>query len=193
MTSNVGLTFCVGDIVQRFTISIEQSNSGHFTHETESPWPLHSKHFHWCKTWALSKFASHYAWETTIVHECKMDVKYSYKGSYMATNGSCFMVTWTIFRNHLLEVSLTQNRETMALPTLITVGLFYLYHVWGPAWKEVHWNSIWLRARSHTTSHYTWGSVTTLHGLGGVWGRHLDTLPLSSHNFTVTAFGLCVK
>jgi hypothetical protein len=37
MTSNVGLTFCVGDIVQRFTISIEQANSGHFTHETESP------------------------------------------------------------------------------------------------------------------------------------------------------------
>ena len=34
---------------------------------------------------------------------------------YMASNGSCFMVTWIIFKKHLLEVGLTQNRETMAL------------------------------------------------------------------------------
>ena len=45
--------------------------------------------------------------------------------SYMASNGSCFMVTWIIFKNHLLEVGLTQNRETMALRTLTTVDLFY--------------------------------------------------------------------
>ena len=48
-----------------------------------------------------------------------------YMDSYMASNGSCFMVTWTIFKNHLLEVGLTQNRETMALQTLTTVDLFY--------------------------------------------------------------------
>ena len=35
------------------------------------------------------------------------------------------MVTWTIFKNHLLEVGLTQNRETMALRMLTTVDLFY--------------------------------------------------------------------
>ena len=29
-----------------------------------------------------------------------------YMDSYMASNGSCFMVTWTIFKNHLLEVGL---------------------------------------------------------------------------------------
>ena len=28
---------------------------------------------------------------------------------YMVLNGSCFMVTWIIFENHLLEVGLTQN------------------------------------------------------------------------------------
>jgi hypothetical protein len=28
------------------------------------------------------------------------------------------------------------------------------YHVWGPARIEIHKNSIWLRARSHMTSHY---------------------------------------
>ena len=31
------------------------------------------------------------------------------------------MVPWTIFKNHLLEVGLTQNQETMALRTLTTV------------------------------------------------------------------------
>jgi hypothetical protein len=66
------------------------------------------------------------------------------------------------------------------------------YHVWGPVWIDVHWNSIWLRARSHMTSHYTWESVTTLHDLGGVLGRPLDT-SFWAHNFMVTAFGPCVK
>jgi hypothetical protein len=53
-----------------------------------------------------------------------MDVKV-YMDSYMASNGSCFMVTSTVFTNHLLEVGLTQNRETMALRMLTTVDLFY--------------------------------------------------------------------
>ena len=45
--------------------------------------------------------------------------------SYIASNGSCFMATWTTSQNHLLEVGLTQNHETMALRMLITVDLFY--------------------------------------------------------------------
>ena len=48
-----------------------------------------------------------------------------YMDSYMALNGSCFMVTWIIFKNHLLEVGLTRNHVTMALRTLTTVYLFY--------------------------------------------------------------------
>jgi ABC-type amino acid transport system permease subunit len=43
----------------------------------------------------------------------------------MAFKGACFMVTWTIFKNHLLEVGLIQNRETMAFRMLTTVALFY--------------------------------------------------------------------
>jgi hypothetical protein len=35
------------------------------------------------------------------------------------------MVTWIIFKNHLVEVGPTQNRETMAPQTLTTIGLFY--------------------------------------------------------------------
>ena len=50
------------------------------------------------------------------------------------------------------------------------------FHVWGPTWIEIHRNSIWLRARSHMTSHYNWGSMTTLHDSGGVLGQPLDTL-----------------
>ena len=35
------------------------------------------------------------------------------------------MVTWTILKSHLLEVGLTQKRETMALRMLTAIGLFY--------------------------------------------------------------------
>ena len=45
--------------------------------------------------------------------------------SYMALNGSCFLVTWIIFKNRLVEVDLTQNRETMALRMFTTIDLFY--------------------------------------------------------------------
>ena len=48
-----------------------------------------------------------------------------YMDSYMAANGSRFMIIWTIFKNRLLEVGLTQNRDTMALRTLTHVDLFY--------------------------------------------------------------------
>jgi hypothetical protein len=47
--------------------------------------------------------------------------------------------------------------------------------VWGPTWIKIHWTSIWLRARSHMTTHCTWGSATTLHDLGGVLGHPSDT------------------
>ena len=30
-----------------------------------------------------------------------------YMDSYMASNGSCLVVTWIIFKNHFLEVGLT--------------------------------------------------------------------------------------
>ena len=40
------------------------------------------------------------------------------------------MGTWTMFNNHLLDVSLTQNWETwIALRTLTTVDLYYFIMV----------------------------------------------------------------
>ena len=105
------------------------------------------------------------------------------------------MTTWTIFKNHLLEVGLTQDHCEITTPrTLTTNDLFLFYLVWGPARIEVPWNSIWLRTRSHMTSHYTWGSTPTLHDFGGVLGWPLDThFLLGSHNFMVTALSSCVK
>jgi hypothetical protein len=46
--------------------------------------------------------------------------------SCMTSNGSCFMVTWTFFKNiHLSKVGPTQNRETMELRMFTTADLFY--------------------------------------------------------------------
>jgi hypothetical protein len=95
-----------------------------------------------------------------------------YMDSHIASNGSCFMVTWTIFQNHLLEVGLTQNHGT---PNAHTHWFILCYHVRGRAWIEIHRNNIRSRAQSHVTSHYTWGSVTRLHEFGGVLGWPLHT------------------
>jgi hypothetical protein len=35
------------------------------------------------------------------------------------------MITWIVFKNHLSDVGLTQNHETMTLRMLTTVDLFY--------------------------------------------------------------------
>ena len=113
--------------------------------------------------------------------------------SYMASTGSCFMVTRNVSKDHFMEVGRTQNRETMALRTLTTVDLILFYHVWGPAWIETHWNIIRSAARSHMTSHYIWGLVTTLQDLRGVLGRPFEHILLGSHNFMVMALCSYVK
>jgi hypothetical protein len=95
--------------------------------------------------------------------------------SYMASNGSYFMVTWPIFKNHFLEVSLTQNRKTMAFQTLTIVDIFdFIIYVRAHMNRKTR-KSIWFEGPSHMASHYTWGFVTTLHDFGGVLGRPLDT------------------
>ena len=100
------------------------SNKGHFTHETESPFPLHFKHSHWWKTQSRFKFASHYTWGTNGVCECKIDVKSTWIPTWHQMD-HVFMVIRIIFKNHLLEVGLTQNCETMTLQTLTSIHLFY--------------------------------------------------------------------
>ena len=96
----------------------------HFTQETESPWLLHFKQSHWWEKaepvqvrFTLRLRDRRSMW---MQDGCRV-----YVDSYMASNGSCFMVTWTSFKNHLLEVDLTRNRDTMALWTLTTIDFFY--------------------------------------------------------------------
>ena len=128
---------------------------GHFTHETEGLRPIQFKHPHWWKRGSQSKFTSHYTRWTNGVCECKMDVN----PTWIPTWHQMDHVSWSL---GLFEKTaswrpwhsdrLTQNRETMALRTL--------------TWIEIHWKSIWLRIRSHMTSHYTWGSVRPYQWLG---------------------------
>ena len=100
-----------------------QHCKGHFTHETESQWPLHVKHSHWWKRWSRFKFASHYAWGTDIVSECKMDVK----STWIPTWHPMDHVLWSLGRfSKTTSWRYAQHKwETMALRTLITVDLFY--------------------------------------------------------------------
>jgi hypothetical protein len=126
---------------------------GHYTHETESPWPLHFNHSHWWKERSWSKFASHYTRGTNIVCECKMDVK-----SIWILHG----IKWIIFHGHLdyfQKPPLGGRPNTKpgdhGTPNAHNRWFLLFYHVWKPAWIGIHENSIWLEARSHMTSHYT--------------------------------------
>ena len=70
------------------------------------------KHSHWWKRWSWSKFTSYYAWGTNGVSMWMQDGCDVYVDSYKASNGSCFMVTWTIFKTHFLDTihwSLTRS------------------------------------------------------------------------------------
>ena len=71
------------------------------------------------------------------------------------------MVTLVIFNNRILEVSLTQEQETMAIRMLTTVGLFYFITCEDPhEWKFIEitfgWGTVTydftlhLRVRDHT-------------------------------------------
>ena len=75
-----------------------------------------------------------------------------YMNSYMASNETRFMVTWTIFKTHLSEMGLTQNRETMALQN---VDLFYFITCEDPHEQTFIEVAFGKRPRSHMTSHYT--------------------------------------
>ena len=85
-----------------------------------------------------------------------------YMDSSMASIGTCFMVSWIIFENNLLDVGLTQNWKTMALQMLTTVGLFciimcedlheyrFIETIWLMA-RVIYDFTLCLRIRDHTT------------------------------------------
>jgi hypothetical protein len=170
-----------------------QSAKGHFTHEIESPWPLHFKHSHAWKRRGRSKSASHYALKINGVCECKMDVKFA----WIPTWHQMDRVSWSlglISREPPLGGQPNTNPGDHGTPNAhIHWFILFFYHVWGgPTWIDIHWNNIWLRP-CHIWVH------TTLEGpcptswfwrcLGTAFGHPL----LGSHNFMVTAPGSCVK
>ncbi len=146
---------------------------GHFTHETKCPWPYSSRILIGGKSRAgpsslhTKLEGPHSVW---MQDGCKV-----YMASYMASNGSCFLLTWTILKKTPLGGR--PNTKLGDHGTLNAHNHWFIlfYHVWGPAWIEIHWNSIWLRVRLHMTSDYTWGTTTTLRDFGGFLGRHFDS------------------
>ena len=81
------------------------NNKGYFTHETGSSWPLHFKHSHWWNRRSRPKFASHYAWGTDRVCECKMDVKPTWIPTWHWMD-HCSWSLGLVPKNHLLDVGL---------------------------------------------------------------------------------------
>ena len=80
--------------------------------------------------WVQVRFALHLRDQpsTKWMHEgCEV-----YVDSYMASNGSCFKVTWTIFIKHLLEVGLTQKLGDHGTPNAHICWFIIFYHVWRP-------------------------------------------------------------
>ena len=95
------------------------------------------------KTEPVQVRASHYAWGINGVCECKMDVKSTWMDLYMVSNGSCFMVTWTIFQKSPLG-----GRPNTKPPgdhgTLNVRNCWFVlfYHVWGSSCLGIYWDSI---------------------------------------------------
>ena len=107
-------------------------------------------------------------WSKWMHDGCKV-----YMDSYMATNESCFIIPWIIFKNCLLDMGLTQIWETIALWNLTNIDFLSFIMCEDTTWIKIRWNGIWLRAWSHLPSHYT--PVTRLHHFGSDLGSRLDT------------------
>ena len=94
-------------------------------------------------------------------------------------HGFLYGIKWIMFHDHLDYFQKPPNKPHTKpgdhdTPNSHNRWFILFWYVWGPAWIEIHWNRIWLRARSHMAPHYTWASVTTLHDFGSVLGRPLD-------------------
>jgi hypothetical protein len=81
-----------------------------------------------------------------------------YMDSYMASNGSYFHGHLDYFQKPPLGGRPSTKPGNHGTPNAHNRWFILFYHTCIPAWIEIHWNNIWLRARSHMTSHYTRGS-----------------------------------
>ena len=156
---------------------LAHQTQGHFfTHETESPCP-----FTLPQALSLVGKAEPVQVRFTL---CLRDrwsyVNVRWMSSFL--HGFLHGIEWVMFHGHLdcfLELSLGGrfNIKLRDHGILNAHNRWFIlfYQVWGPTWIDIHWNSIWLRVRTHITSHDTWGPMITLHDFGGVLGQPLDT------------------
>jgi hypothetical protein len=128
---------------------------------------------------AKSKFTSCWTRGTTEVCECKIDVKSTWIPTWYQMDN----VSWSLGLFSKPSLGGRPNTKPVDHGTLNAHHRWFIlfYHGWEPAWIKTHWNSIWLRARSHMTSH--------LH----MRIRDHTTWFWRSHKFMVAALGLCVK
>ena len=66
-----------------------------------------------------------------------------YKDSFMASNGSCFVVTWTIFKKPPLGGRPNTRSGDHGTMNAHNHWFIIFYRAWGPTWIDIHWNSIW--------------------------------------------------
>ena len=119
-------------------------------------------------------------------------LKSTWMPSYMASNGIMFHGHVDYFQKPPLGGRPNTKPGDHDTPNAHNRWFILFYHVWGPAWIDIDWNSIWLRAR-HIWLHTTLEDAYQTTWFGRCVGTAFGHFPLGSHNFMVTALGSCVK
>ena len=106
-------------------------------------------------------------------------------------HGFLYGIKWIMFHDHLdnfpippLGCRPNTKPADHGIPNAHHHWFILLYHAWGPAWIETHWNSIWLSAPSHMASHATlegpWPHYMTLEVCrDGLWALFFWALTIS--------------
>ena len=132
---------------------------------------------------AFSRWWKRRSWSKFVLHTTlEGSTEYVHARWMLCLHGFLHGIEWVMFHVHwdYFQKPPRGGRPNTKLgdhgtPNAHNCWFILFYRVQEPSWIEIHWNSIWLRARSHTTSHDTWGSMTTLHDFGGVVWWPLDT------------------
>ena len=126
----------------------------------------------------------HFTLRTNRACECKMDVKSTWFPTWHQ---------WNMFHGHLdcfqkqpLGGTLNTKPRNQGTQNAYNHWVILFHHMWEPAWIDMYWNNVLLRARSHMTSHYTWESVTTHYMIlvvswDGLWTPYFGLLQFHGH------------
>jgi hypothetical protein len=120
---------------------------------------IHFKQSHWWRRRSPSKFASHYAWGTNGVSMWMQDGCKSLHGLLHDIKCIMFHGHSDYFYKPPLGSRPNTNPGDHGTPNTHNHWFILFHQVSWPIWIEFHSNYIWLRARSHMTSHCTRASV----------------------------------